>query len=620
MYLELITGSLEHRNQNNEIVHSADVQYERCDVERYVSLFQYDESIKRHFETIGSVAGYKGNLYMERLWIDVDDEKNPENAKVQAERMVKTLISNYGVDPTAISICFSGMKGYHIGLHENLFGGFEPSPDLPKKIKLLATRLIEGVDKIDLGIYNVNRAFRALNSSHPKTGLYKIGVSYEDFLLLSHEAIMFVAADVNEAYIFTTEMNPKKAVPKLKELWDFISNVASEDFTVEGGANDSSGGDFFDSATEGERNNSLFKQACMMFDKSDFPFPVVKKLLQHINNNSGNPIVEQELYQIARSAENRIRKAAVQDVSVRTWHTLAEQAGEIVDALEQKNGNYSLLFDRFDDIVQGDLAGKLIVIVGQGGTKKSIFAQQFLVDNCKRKTMRGVYNNQEMSKSQFLKRTMNMFTDEKHNEQYWQLLKNDYAKDRSEATKGLNAILRTDLAKRVIVDYKTAADSKHYRAMLEQVTKKEGRVDMLIVDGLSMMESRGDEKHNAEAHTKELKYLANEFNIPVLALVHVTKDVPKHTRDLTPFMRGSGKIFDNGDVFISCSLCVDETASNDDDITYRTDIGYLRMFDKRESGLTVNVVYEFDENTLNMSQHRMLSASDVEVKVRRKHD
>jgi replicative DNA helicase len=235
--------------------------------------------------------------------------------------------------------------------------------------------------------------------------------------------------------------------------------------------------------------------------------------------------------------------------------------------------------------------------------------------------MRGVYNNQEMSKSQFLKRQMNMLPSGMRTKQLWEELKDkfnvEYGNDRAEATKGLNALLRDPLAKRIIVDYKLAANADYYKRILEQITKKEGKVDMLIVDGLSMMEDSGKEKESAEKHTKELKYLANEYNIPVMALVHVTKDIPKHYRDLTPYMRGSGKISDNADIFISCSLCVNEYDSTEDDVVYHEDIGYLRLFDKRETGLTINQVYQFDKATLRMEKHQTETPKSVEVKTNR---
>lgn len=613
MYVEVIDGSIRQRNSNAKIAHLSEVQYLPCDHERYTSLFQYEESIINHFNLIGSVAGYKGNLYMERLWIDLDNEEHPELAKEQAIKLIKHIASNYGVPTDAFSIFFSGHKGYHIALHENLFGGFGSSDDLPKKIKRLAEMLCAGTDFVDLGIYNVNRAFRAINSCHPETGLFKIGITYDDLCGLDHAAICFMAGNPNDSYIFTTEMQPKQPIKALKDAWEYVSSVDMEIASVEIGDGQYSGESFFSSPMEGQRNQTLFKQAAMIFEQSQLVFSSVFDLIDAINHKSPNPLSRNEVYALVRSAENTIRRKVKYDESNRSWFTLAEQAGQVLDALEQKSGHYTMLFDEFDKIICGDLSGKLIIAAGQGGTKKSLWAQAFVTENLKRSRMRGVYNNQEMSKKQYLKRAVNMFPDGFRSKQLWQEWEEIRA-DRDVAIKGINDILSTDLAKRLIVDYKAGASPAYYRKMIEDVTKREGKVDMLIVDGLSMMDAKGTEKESAEAHTRELKYLANDLDIPVIVLVHVTKDVAKHTRDLIPHLRGSGKIYDNGDIFLSFSLCIDESQSSSDDIIYRTDIGYIRLFDKRESGETINVVYEFDPNTLKMVQHPLLRPSEVEVR------
>ena len=619
MYVELINGSISNRNNNASIVHLQDVQYEASHQERYISLFQYAETIKTHFESLGTVSGYKGDLYMNRLWIDIDNKDDLNKAHASALALINRLTADYEVAPNQITICFSGNKGYHIALHENLFGGFEASPELPKKVKVFVEQLCANIPHVDFGIYNTNRAFRALNSKHPVSGLYKVGITYEEFKSNTNEDITWIAMNPNESFIFTSEMNNAKPNKGLSELWEFVSSVSNTDFAREEmGADDGSDGDFFAPPVEGERNSKLFQQACQLFRHSQLHFSSVMELMSNTNKASGSPIDRNELYQLVRSAEQRVKQQVEGNDSNRTWFTLAEQAHEIADALEQKSGNYSLIFPSFNEVVKGDLAGKLIIVAGQGGTKKSIFAQEFLVDNC-RSGMRGVYNNQEMSKSQFLKRTINMYPEKSSGKQLWEQMREEYQKDREEAKKNINTLLKGDLSKRIVVDQQLGADSKHYRRMLEQITKKEGKVDMLIVDGLSMMNDRGSEKDSAEGHSRELKYLANEYNIPVIILVHVTKDIPKHKRDLTSALRASGKIYDNGDIFISCSLCVDEAASAEEDITYRTDIGYMRMFDKRESGKTINVIYEFDENTLRMKEQPLLSPESFHVKVKNKY-
>ena len=235
-----------------------------------------------------------------------------------------------------------------------------------------------------------------------------------------------------------------------------------------------------------------------------------------------------------------------------------------------------------------------------------------------RNGMRGIYNNQEMSRTQFLKRSINMYRDGYAHKKLWDEFKELYASDREEATKKVQEMLKDDFSKRIIVDYKLASNAAHYRSIVDQVESAYGKIDMFVVDGLSMMADSGGEKDSAEKHTRELKYLANELNIPIIALVHVTKNIPKHTRDLTPYLRGSGKIYDNADIFVSCSLVVDTERTSNEDVVYRTDVGYLRLFDKRDSGETINVVYNFDSNTLSMSSSHIEPPS-IEVKIKNRY-
>lgn len=615
MYTELIDGPIQGRNKNASIVHIEDINYESCDHERYTSLFQYGESIRNHFAVNGSVRGYRGEFYMSILWVDIDNYDVSE-AFIQSKLFVKKIISGYLVDPRQIYICFSGKKGFHIGLHSTLFGGFSPSPDLPDKIKKLVSTLAEGISSVDHNIYNPNRAFRALNSCHPDSGLYKSGLKYEDFMSQSIEEISFYAERPNTAFRFDAETGVSKPNKVLVETWEYCCYIKDFSHEVSSKKLSESKG-LFSVPAQGERNNVLFKQACTLFDKSELKFQDILRIVSNANTATGNPIDEKELYSLVRSAQGRTQNKASSSTGVKTWFALNEQIPDILNALDEKSGAYDLVFDEFNQLIKGDIKGKLIVIAGQGGTKKSIYAQEILFNNA-RMGMRGIYNNQEMSKTQFLKRSINMYRGRYASSKLWDVFQELYAKDQEEATKKVQEMLKDDFSKRIIVDYKLASNTAHYKSIIEQVEAAYGDVDMLVVDGLSMMMDTGGEKESAESHTRELKYLANEMGIPVVALVHVTKSVPKHTRDLTPYLRGSGKIYDNADIFVSCSLIVDNERTNGEDIVYRNDLGYLRLFDKRDSGETVNVVYNFDGNTLMMESSGLDPAS-LEVKTKNKY-
>jgi len=617
MYFEVVEGDLQHRRQNGKIVHETDLAQSEYKGEKYLSLFQYPESIKQFYDIHQTVAGYNGNYYLKRFWIDIDS-KDLEIAKRDAIEVVHRLISYFEVDRDEIYICFSGGKGFHIGLHETLFGGFESSSDLPKKVKKLAEYMLSDIATVDLSIYSANRAFRAINSQHAGSGLFKIGITYEE--LMGDLDYILILSEQPRQHEFSKQSTTRRANPKLTDAWAYISSIADNEDAYDkesGGALDPEHEGFFTPANEGDRNNKLFKQACMLFDKSELSFSHVFQIMANSNAASPNPLHTKELYTLVRSSEQRTKAGkSVFTGTGRTWFTLGEQAQEIMDSMSKEGGQYSTSFPSFDRVLDGDLKGKMLVIAGQGGTRKSILAQQMLFYNVVENGMRGIYNNQEMSKSQWLQRGVNMLAGGAYvTRQAWQAIKEEYESDRESALKGLNSFLKTDAANRVIVDYRMASSTSYYRKVIEEVEKASGRIDMLVVDGLSMMDDKGGEMDSAAKHTRELKQLANELDIFVVVLVHVTKDVTKHTRDLMRGLRGSGKIYDNGDIFISCSLCVDQEESTDDDLIYRTDIGYLRLFDKRESGKTINVIYNLDPIAMRMRESDIVP-SFTEVKVK----
>ena len=104
--------------------------------------------------------------------------------------------------------------------------------------------------------------------------------------------------------------------------------------------------------------------------------------------------------------------------------------------------------------------------------------------------------------------------------------------------------------------------------------------------------------------------------IAIFLIVHASRGEALDTRDLRNKLRGSEKIVDNGDCTLYLSQVVDIEKSFDNLTEYRKDIGYIRCFNKRGSGNYTNVVYDFDENTLLMSES-YVDPRTVEVKTKR---
>jgi len=146
-----------------------------------------------------------------------------------------------------------------------------------------------------------------------------------------------------------------------------------------------------------------------------------------------------------------------------------------------------------------------------------------------------------------------------------------------------------------------------YDKAIEYHTRTGGKVHFLVVDSLSMMESKGDETTSYSINTAELKYLANKWDLCCLVMLHTARAVggnvcTKHTRDSSRFVRGSEKILDNVDFYICASLCIDQEKGSQEEPEYLKDVGYLYYHNKRGTGETIKAIYEISKQQLEFVQ------------------
>ncbi|MDZ4658702.1 MAG: DNA primase [Bythopirellula sp.] len=163
--------------------------------EAYLSAFEFTGEFAAHLTDQHTTKGYAGRCGARWLWFDIDADGDLEHATTQARRLCAGMVERYGIDADTLLVFFSGAKGYHVGLPIMLAGSPEPSAEFHK----IARRFAEGVAErlavtIDAGVYDRVRAFRAPNSRHPKTGLHKRWLSFDELLGLSVDAILRLAA------------------------------------------------------------------------------------------------------------------------------------------------------------------------------------------------------------------------------------------------------------------------------------------------------------------------------------------------------------------------------------------------------------------------------------------
>lgn len=195
LYVELIEKS---KGNRNKFVPIGKVRTdEERDFEAYASMFPVDENILKYLSVNKnkdgkpSAEGYTGNFYCRYIWFDMDNDNLEKSLEDTRKLYIKLL--HYGLTADHIQVYFSGGKGFHVAIPAELFGGFEPSNDLPYQIRDIAREIAGDFESFDTSIYNPNRYFRLPNSRHDKSGLYKVAITEEELLQLKIQGIIDIA-------------------------------------------------------------------------------------------------------------------------------------------------------------------------------------------------------------------------------------------------------------------------------------------------------------------------------------------------------------------------------------------------------------------------------------------
>ncbi len=152
-----------------------------CGREAYLSAFRFAADFAAHLKATGSTADFAGPCWSPWLWWDIDSDEL-QYAHKDAGALAAFLVERYTVEPGALLLFFSGSKGFHVGLPTALWSP-SPSADFHRTARRFAERLAELASvTIDTGIYDRVRAFRCPNSRHPKTGLHKRRLTFDELL------------------------------------------------------------------------------------------------------------------------------------------------------------------------------------------------------------------------------------------------------------------------------------------------------------------------------------------------------------------------------------------------------------------------------------------------------
>ena len=563
MYKELVKH---HISKRGNILAISDIDKEPVSYERYCSLFSFDMSFPEYVKINGSVSGYKGNMHADAVWFDIDNT-DLTMAKASVKALIKALNTDYEVHTDAMFIYFSGNKGFHLALLPKLFGGIEPGTDLHIRMKEFA--LSFNISDIDTKIYDPVRLFRMNNSVNAKSGLYKIQIEYDEIDIA--ETLATAPRIIKKKYDFL--VNPK------------LQNVLKQNLN------------FFKEPEVGNRNNKLFRLACLLFSKG-LDKSAVTELINAMNKNG---LPQREVDTLIDSANKYRQKESVVLKPFYEWVPEWEQG------LHEKH-DLTTIFPAIDKDIKS-FRGKLAAFVGYGGTKKSLCALNILLLNAYHKR-RGIYSTMEMPARELMSRIVDYSIDAETNAS--ELIKD---LDKEKVLEILRNTITPMYGDRLLITENGRLEYDQYEMMVERTIRELGSLDILVVDGLSMMGGSPKEVERNSENSRNLKQLANKYNIFVIMICHVARGMTKHTRDVNSYIRGSEKILDDVDFTWDFSLLINRDTSLVDQIEYRNDLGYIKCWNKRGTGATTNLIYSFDSKKLKMEETNLPPFSyEVDVK------
>lgn len=273
----------------------------------YCTIYKYDN------ENIDS-CNFIAPLYLD---LDIDNIEEDYNKLIRDLKiLIHKLVTEFHVEQNDIQIYFSGSKGFHLIISENIFG-FEPGRTLNKDLKKVAVYLkaYTLTKCIDTKIYDYKRLFRINNTINSKTGLYKVRVLYDDLINMSYDELIEYASKpkdiesddylyndkANESFINLIEKLNKRDREKIniqvaKEYIRKKELLPCVKYILQNGS------------PNGQRNNSTIALANSLFQVGYNQDEVIEIITTWNETKNEEPLPDREIRATIKSAYNNSKQ------------------------------------------------------------------------------------------------------------------------------------------------------------------------------------------------------------------------------------------------------------------------------------------------------------------------
>jgi replicative DNA helicase len=273
----------------------------------------------------------------------------------------------------------------------------------------------------------------------------------------------------------------------------------------------------------------------------------------------------------------------------------AELLNEIFVDLKDKFLNRNSLglksgFDDLDSIIQGFQKSDLIIIAGRPSMGKTALSLNIAINIIQNSKLPILFFSLEMSKEQIMYRLLAMETNVNQMRlRNGKLSQNDWIK----VNKMVNIFSKLPL----FIDDTSDLSIQNIRSKIKTLMFEQNQVGLVIIDYLQLMQNSKLKTENRAQElsqiTRSLKIMAREFNIPVIALSQLSRNVENRVekRPVLSDLRESGSIEQDADLVLMLSRknSSDTINSNQNDIEL--------IIAKQRNGPIGTVKLQFDEKS-----------------------
>lgn len=278
----------------------------------------------------------------------------------------------------------------------------------------------------------------------------------------------------------------------------------------------------------------------------------------------------------------------------------AELLNEIFIDLKEKflNSNLSGLrsgFQDLDSIIQGFQKSDLIIIAGRPSMGKTALSLNILINVIKYSKLPILFFSLEMSKEQIMYRLLAMETNVNQMRlRNGKLSQNDWIK----VNKMVNILSKLPL----FIDDTSDLSIQNIRSKIKTLMFEQTKVGLVIIDYLQLMQNSRLKVENRVQElsqiTRSLKIIAREFNIPIIALSQLSRNVENRVekRPMLSDLRESGSIEQDADLVL---MLYRKNDSNSSHSNQSNDIELIIA--KQRNGPIGTVKLQFDEKSNKFS-------------------